>query len=337
MPRKSEPSFELKKIVWDVAATVGKDKYEAISKQVDYELRKRQKVPILEEIPDKRKIKRIIEEDINDLSPEVVLAKLPKRLWALRSDYEAIKQLAEMKSQELQTAQTLYVETLHMQKMREEARNMINPFSLPFITASFIPGESYKSIQELLKIRDDRQVRIECLGLSEALSGHLQTGGFPDTLKNISDLRIGWAGNLINCYQFLIWMKEKIEGIYQVSIQLQNQGQPGLTIYFPMFICADVIEQAGGSTHFKDFPYKYQSFSLSFGAYPIYYGNPDEDLKPYERAHIKFRKDYAKHEQAKVIAEQRKTLHDNGVKINQQLQRFIDMEHVPGKCELCSQ
>ena len=95
MPRKKETSFELKKLIWDKAATIGK-KPEVIQRELDDELRRLRKGEYLfEEVPDVRTIKRIIEKDINQLSPEVVIAKLPPHVWHLRDDYEAIKKIAE--------------------------------------------------------------------------------------------------------------------------------------------------------------------------------------------------------------------------------------------------
>ena len=38
MPRKMEPSFEIKKIIWDVAATMGLSNYSAIWREADYQL-----------------------------------------------------------------------------------------------------------------------------------------------------------------------------------------------------------------------------------------------------------------------------------------------------------
>jgi len=96
MPRKPEPSFELKKIIWDVAATVGTGNVQAIIRQLDYELEKRRKeAEFFEDLPDERTIKRIIQKDINALPPEVVISKLPQQVWRLRADYETIRQLAE--------------------------------------------------------------------------------------------------------------------------------------------------------------------------------------------------------------------------------------------------
>ena len=100
MPRKAEPSFELKTIIWDISAKAGKGNVSAIRRQLDYELEKRRKEGnFSEDIPDNRTISRIINEDINELYPEVVVSKLEPHVWHLRNDYESIKRLAERTSQ----------------------------------------------------------------------------------------------------------------------------------------------------------------------------------------------------------------------------------------------
>lgn len=102
MPRKTEPSFELKLMIWDVASTVGKDKPTDIRNQLDYEIEKRRKAgSFFEDAPDVRTISRIVKE-INKLDPEVVLAKLPAHTWKLRDDYESIRGLVKGKGKILE-------------------------------------------------------------------------------------------------------------------------------------------------------------------------------------------------------------------------------------------
>lgn len=101
MPRKAEPSFELKIIVWDLAANASPINYEAIRRQVDNEIRRlSRQEDFCEDTPDVRTIKRIIEEDMNKLAPEVVVSKLPSHVWHLRKDYESIKQLSKVRTAE---------------------------------------------------------------------------------------------------------------------------------------------------------------------------------------------------------------------------------------------
>ena len=98
MSRKSPPSFKLKLIIWDLAATMGTGNLSAIQRDLDYkleELRKNNNEDFSEDVPDLRIVRRIVEQDINKISPEAVLANLPKHVWRLRKDYEDIKCLAE--------------------------------------------------------------------------------------------------------------------------------------------------------------------------------------------------------------------------------------------------
>lgn len=96
MPRKPEPSFLLKLIIWDIAATAGMDNFAAVYRELDRRLEElRKEDQLFEDTPDQRKVRDIIELDIQRLTPEVVVAKLPRHVWHLRNDYEAIKQLAE--------------------------------------------------------------------------------------------------------------------------------------------------------------------------------------------------------------------------------------------------
>jgi hypothetical protein len=98
MPRKPEPSFRIKEIIWDLAATTGAENLSALYRDLDYKLerlRQSKDEDFYEDTPDIRTIQRIIEVDINRLAPEVVVTKLPPHVWRLRRDYEEIKQLAK--------------------------------------------------------------------------------------------------------------------------------------------------------------------------------------------------------------------------------------------------
>lgn len=93
MPRKPELSFDLKMWIWELATAVGK-KPEVIFNQLDNKLEKlRKEGGFYEDTPDARTIKRVIEKDINELSVEFVMAKLPPYMWSLRQDYCELKRL----------------------------------------------------------------------------------------------------------------------------------------------------------------------------------------------------------------------------------------------------
>jgi hypothetical protein len=92
MPRKVEPSFSLKQIIWDIAATISRDNYSAIRREVEQKLRQLHKNDELweDELPDIRVLRRIVDLDIQRLPREVVVSKLPRHVWLLRNDYEEI-------------------------------------------------------------------------------------------------------------------------------------------------------------------------------------------------------------------------------------------------------
>ena len=123
MPRRREISFELKLIIWDKASTTGK-KPEVILRELDYELEiLRKEGKFHEDTPDVRTIKRIIERDINLLSPEVVIAKLPPYMWHLRDDYEAIQSRADKTIRETSLSKELQTTALTIATNLEKYQN----------------------------------------------------------------------------------------------------------------------------------------------------------------------------------------------------------------------
>lgn len=246
-----------------------------------------------------------------------------------------------------------YEETPHKQKMRELAGELINEISLPWIMNSFIaelkPGQlvyvdprGHRQGPPIVIAKDKKisvEISIEGKGeidhLHKGLRSHLKTGNFSQVLDEIGNWRQGVTDNLAKCHGFFALIKKKLEKSYSVSIPLKYEEQPGFTMWFPITICSDAIEQASGSAHFRDFPYTHEGLNLKFGAYGIYGSIPNEDLKPYEDAHKRLRAKYGTHKQAKEIAKQREELYQIQTKIGQQLQKFMDMERLPGHCELC--
>ena len=103
MPRKSEISFETKKIIWDMAVKGYRDKYSAIQRHLDRVLAEQ---GLDDDTPGIKLIKRIINEDINELAPEVVVSELPRHLWELRDNYDQIDRLAKAKQTALTSART---------------------------------------------------------------------------------------------------------------------------------------------------------------------------------------------------------------------------------------
>jgi hypothetical protein len=170
MPRKPEPSYKLKKIIWDIAATVGTDNYSVIQRELDYrleELRKDENEDFFEDIPDIRTIRRVIEVDIQRLPPEVV-SKLPPHVWRLRHDYEEIKQLApesvENEHKELITPALQKAQDEHLDNIRRELEGWRGRIFILDIAA--VELSNYSSIPASFAAQKD-------IPLFKALNEHL--------------------------------------------------------------------------------------------------------------------------------------------------------------------
>ena len=293
----------------------------------------------------KREVDQMLRLRAQGLTDAEIAAKLERKPQTVKRhlDYR-----------EIQVGLKPYEETSHKQKMRELAGGLIGEISLPWVTDSFIvelkpqrllyaDSRGNRLYPPIIIAKDEKisvEISIEGEGeidhLHKGLRSHLETGNFSQVLDEIGNWRQGVADNLVRCHGFFTLVKKKLEKSYSASISLKDEGQPGFTMWFPITICADATEQARGSAHFRDFPYMHEGLNLKFGAYGIYSGIPNEDLKPYEDAHKRLRAKYSTHKQAKEIAKQREELYQIQAKIGQQLQKFMDMERLPGHCELCS-
>jgi len=248
----------------------------------------------------------------------------------------------------INTRQLPYKETSHERQIRQKARDLINGIILPLTKDCFIvdlsPGkfvlgkEGYAiTVNEKGKIRFGLSIADKGeLGLfHEALHTHLETAGLANVLPDILSWSEGVAMNLKNCHELLKRVRTAVAKTYHTSIPIEDDGNPGFTMDFPILICADAVEQVSGSTHFKGFRYRDDGCILKFGGFQIYIGTPDEDLKPFEDAHLTLRAVCAKWQLTKAIAKQRQDLNGMAVAISQQLQKFIAFKRLPGHCELC--
>ena len=97
MPRGKEPSWAMKTAIWDLASKLG-PKPEVILR--DLEKLCRHDKPLEGELPpDPRTVRRVIEE-LQTLKADI-LATLPRRIWKLRRDYNAIRDELERGGQEM--------------------------------------------------------------------------------------------------------------------------------------------------------------------------------------------------------------------------------------------
>ncbi|MDO8635609.1 MAG: helix-turn-helix domain-containing protein [Dehalococcoidia bacterium] len=248
------------------------------------------------------------------------------------------------------TQSSLYTETPHTQKMRKLAGMVKGEVHLPRIFDCFFTevtprGKRLGRKGFQITTTNNGKIEIpkilsregEMLHLYRGLSQHLETGGFSEVVSNIKLWEQGAGENLVKCFELLGLVTKGIEDRFSVRIPEDYSEQPGLTIDFARIVCADAVNKAGEYIWVTDSWYKYEGFNLKCGAYIIYQGISGEDLKSYEDTHKNMRTQYATHEQTKEIAEQRKQLDKTAAEINQQLQEFMDMERLPGRCKFCSQ
>ncbi len=243
-------------------------------------------------------------------------------------------------SKEVQVMEKPYEETLHKQKIRGLARQLQSTIRLPWVGDSFIPelepGQFMLGRDGLsVSVTRDRTIEVPA-SVETSLQGHLLTGGFSPMLDDIELWKRGVALYLSKCHKVLGFLRRRLERAYRVSIPTTDSAQVGFTMYFPITVCADAVEQARRSTHFQYFPYRYENLGLRFGAYLIYQGTRDEDLRPYEDLHKELRRTCSKWNQVKDIAEIIATLERLGADIVETLEKFAEMEHVCGRCDLCS-
>lgn len=76
-------------------------------------------------------------------------------------------------------------------------------------------------------------------------------------------------------------------------------------------------------------------WQLRCGAYVIGKAESKETLTYYEKWHKELRTRYARNKIARDITSKYQKLNETAQEIGQRLQEFSDMEHLPGKCELC--
>ena len=242
-----------------------------------------------------------------------------------------------------------YEEGPHERQMRELAGELVSGLSLPLTKDSFIaelrPGRidlGKERFAITVTKKGEIQLGLPIAGKDEidifhqALRTHLETAGFANVLPDILSWSDGAANYLTNCHELLNRVRGGLEDTYCVSIPIEGNGNPGFMMDFPILVCASAVEQASGSTHFNGFQYGYDGLRLKFGGFQIYIGTPNEDLKPFEDAHVNLRAACARWKQTKEIAKERRDLNGMAAAISQQLQKFSAFKRLPGRCELCS-
>ena len=371
MPRKPEPSFTLKQIIWDMAGTIGTDNWSALYREVNRKLEElRDRGELLEDVPEERKVRDIIELDIQRVAREVVMAKLPRHTWHLRNDYEAIERVAEsvkiqqQKPQEAVVEQEPYEETSHKLKIREVAKALAETISLPStwdkdlwrdLPIEFQPGKYSLSIG-VAEIADNGQMKVSYyrIGAGNAephlvkgLFNHLNTSGLSEFAGIVGDKGkpnnlVGKAGQYSQALlMFLKLIADEVKG-YRAKVNFHDEPKPGLTKWFIITVWNDVIQKASGHSWIDDSWYKPPEsipdtslWQLKCGSYGISIARSKKTLATYKNWHKKLRVKHAEHPLAIDIAVKDREMGNIAQEIRQQLQKFSDMEHLPGHCELC--
>lgn len=95
MPRNPELPWQTKVKILEFAASLGRDNLVGIQRSLDTWLNT---LPVEERpmgmAPDTRTIRRVIEEELDKLPPEVVIEQLPRSVWHLCKDHDHIKEIA---------------------------------------------------------------------------------------------------------------------------------------------------------------------------------------------------------------------------------------------------
>ncbi len=225
------------------------------------------------------------------------------------------------------------METPHKQQIWKSARTRLSQIDFPFIDDRIKETPNLK-----LKSNTGQHKRERFIGcvILEGLRGHLQTDGYSKLLRDIEDFDKEDTDNLTRCHRFIDLIRKEVEKKFKVSIPITENADRGFSISFVELACAEAIERARGTIHYKDFRYHYKHLNLKFASYIIYKGFPGHDLKPYEDIHRGMIENCASRKESKDIAEQIKQIGKIRESIRKQLETFILLEHVPGKCNLCS-
>lgn len=240
---------------------------------------------------------------------------------------------------ESRTKQVPYEETPHKQKMRELAGEVAKRVKLPLAFCRFIqerkPGFWPIGDGFLVYINEtgDAELVLDFEGhLYEGLFNHFLTGGFSDVVSNIDDWKEKTGKIMIESHELLNEIKTDIEKDYNISLLTCYAEETGFTTYFLESIYGSVILGIKGTGLSG---YDLDVHNLSYYGCLICSGLPTEDLESCRDTHIKLIEKYMVTDQAKQVGEKVKNIKEIETNIQQRLERFIDMERVPGWCELC--
>jgi hypothetical protein len=114
---------------------------------------------------------------------------------------------------------------------------------------------------------------------------------------------------------------------------LDSLEKSGFSVHFFEMICYCAFRQ---QSNFNIRQYKIKDCSLFWSRVHIYTGLPGENLDTYRDAHIQIMAYYREQDFTRKLGSLfEKIIEDDERVIASKLEKFIDMERLPGHCELC--
>ena len=276
-----------------------------------------------------------------------------------------VSELERLKSGGESSGESMRDEKLHKRQIRKVAQKLAESINLPSyrdkdlwndLPIEFHPGE-YSLPLGMVGIGIDKQIKVNYHNagagiaaphLIKGLYNHLSTSG----LHRFSELGgdkgklDNWEGEVARyseaLLKFLLIITEEVRG-YGAKVSFHDEVKPGLTKWFVITAWSDALQQVGGRSWIEDSWYKTPEhtdytglWQLQCGAYSIGIVESEETLKQYESWHKELRAKYSKHQLAQDIHAMTQELETIAQDNRQRLREFIDMQRLPGHCELCS-
>ncbi len=262
-----------------------------------------------------------------------------------------------------------YLPSPHKQRILDMAGSLKGEIWLPGLSGSFF----YWSKNQQISVVDDLGrvaavavdgdgrisvgVSIEGEGevddLHAALRSHLETGGFAGVLADIDSWRSGVGRYLEKCRDLLEAATTGVKARAVFRDDVERNQRPGHQKAFFTSACADAVEIAAGdiaggkpsAPEYGEIARRnYNCQQLTNGLWLLTrYGfggvcvvKTERQSSTRLREHVELARRLSAEKGAAEVAQLRLDLGRMTVRINRQLQKFLEMEQVPGHCELCA-
>ncbi len=230
-----------------------------------------------------------------------------------------------------QTEEKPYEETHHKQKMRELAGSLQREVGLPHVLDLFVGSSTFVAAVSI----DQEENH-----LYQGLRRHLESGGFVKVLEQIEDWKVYAKQYLGKCHDLFEMVKGKIPETEIKISRDEEEPKPGLILDdFCGTVCADAVGRATGSPiqlkykterHFLN----NELWVLKYGGYGIYLTLNTEELMKCQKMHENLIVECVSDPITLKMANLKELLTIIGLQISRHLQKFSDMEQIPGQCDL---